>query len=167
MARATTGNFIGTLREDAMRFSWTSLILAPLAVPVIFSVGTGFLWEGEGDLLSASLTMLVLGCIVSYGSTILLFLPCLFLLSASTQRMTGFKVCLLGMALGAAEFAILTLIAWGSRGPDLPIRNFFVFFLLWAADPVTALFPLAGLITAGLYWWLGKPGTGPSVPVQG
>ncbi len=113
----------------------------------------------------AFLTMLVLGCIVSYGSTIFLFLPCLFLLS-STQRMTGFKVCLLGLVLGAVEFVSLTLIAWGSRGPDLPIKNFFVFFLLWAADPVTALFPLAGLITAGLYWWLGKRRTGPSVPVQ-
>jgi len=25
----------------------------------------------------------------------------------------------------------------------------------WAADPLTALYPLAGLVTAGLYWWLG------------
>jgi hypothetical protein len=58
------------------------------------------------------------------------------------------------------EFVSLTLIAWASRGPDLPIKNYFVFFLLWAADPVTALFPLAGLITAGLYWWLGKRRTG-------
>jgi hypothetical protein len=80
--------------------------------------------------------------------------------------MTGFKVCLLGLVLGAVEFVSLTLIAWGSRGPDLPIKNFFVFFIRWAADPVTALFPLAGLITAGLYWWLGKPRTGRSVPVQ-
>ena len=24
-----------------------------------------------------------------------------------------------------------------------------------AADPLTAVFPLAGLVTAGLYWWLG------------
>jgi hypothetical protein len=80
--------------------------------------------------------------------------------------MTGFKVCLLGLVLGAVEFVSLTLIAWGSSGPDLPIKNFFVFFLLWAADPITALFPLAGLITAGLYWWLGKRRTGGSVPVQ-
>jgi hypothetical protein len=148
-----------------MRFSWTSLILAPLLVPVIFSTTFGILAEGEGDPLLASLTMLGLGCIVSYGRTILLFLPCLFLLS-STQRMTGFKACLLGFVLGAVEFISLTLVAWGSAGPDLPIRNFFVFFLLWAADPVTALFPLAGLTTAGLYWWLGTRPTGRSVPVQ-
>jgi hypothetical protein len=146
----------------AMRFSWTGLILAPLLVPVIFSATTSMLWEGEGDPLLASLTVLVLGCIVSYASTILLFLPCLFLLSLEHQ-VTGFKVCLLGSVLGAVEFVSLTLIAWGSRDPDLPIKNFFVFFLRWAADPVTALFPLAGLITAGLYWWLGKRRTGRSV----
>jgi hypothetical protein len=67
---------------------------------------------------------------------------------------------------GEVVFLSLTLIAWGSRGPDIPIKNFFVFFLRWAADPITALFPLAGLITAGLYWWLGKQRTGPLMPVQ-
>lgn len=149
----------------AMRFSWIGLILAPLLVPVIFGATFSILAEGEEDPLLAFLTMLILGCIVSYGSTIFLFLPCLFLLS-STRQMTGFKVCLLGSVLGAVEFVSLTLIAWGSRGPDLPIKNYFVFFLRWAADPVTALFPLAGLITAGLYWWLGKRRSGPSVPVQ-
>ena len=70
---------------------------------------------------------------------------------------TSFKVCLPGLVLGAVVFVSLTLIAWGSRGPDSgpPIENFFVFFLRWAADPITALFPFAALITAGLYWWLG------------
>ena len=148
-----------------MRFSWTGLILAPLLAPVIFSTMFMIRAEGDADPLSAFLTMLVLGCIVSYASTILLFLPCLFLLSLEHQ-MTGFKVCLLGLVLGAVEFVSLTLIAWGSRDPGLPIKNFFVFFLRWAADPVTALFPLAGLITAGLYWWLATRRTGRSMPVQ-
>jgi hypothetical protein len=147
----------------AMRFSWIGLILAPLLVPVIFSATMLIL--GEGDVLPAFLTVLVVGCIVSYGCTILLFLPCLFLLSLERQ-MTGFKVCLLGLVLGAVEFVSLTLIAWGSRSPDLPIKNYFVYLRLWAADPVTALLPLAGLTTAGLYWWLGKQRTAPSVPVQ-
>jgi hypothetical protein len=156
---------IHDFEKTAMRFSWTSLILAPLLVPVIFSAATFSLWEGEGDLLLAFLTTLVAGCIVSYATTILLFLPCLFLLSLS-QQMTGFKVCLLGLVIGVAVFVSLTLIAWGSSGPDLPIKNYFVFFLLWAADPLTALFPFAGLITAGLYWWLGKRRTSRSGPVQ-
>ena len=149
----------------AMRFSWTSLILAPLLVPVIFSATMIFFVRG--DPLMAFLIMLVLGCILSYATTIFLFLPCLFLLSLE-QQMTGFKVCLLGLVIGAVVFVSLTLIVWGSSGPDSgpPIENFFVFFLRWAADPMTALFPLAGLITAGLYWWLGSRRTGRSVPVQ-
>ena len=150
---------------NAMRFSWTGLILAPLLAPVIFSATAGILAEGEGNSLMFSLTMLVLGYIVSYGSTVFLFLPCLFLLSLE-QQMTGFKVCLLGLVLGAIEFVSLTLIAWGNRGPDLPIKNFFLFFRLLAAGPVPGLFPLAGLITAGLYWWLGRRRADPSVPVQ-
>src|SRR6202035_3389610 len=107
----------------AMRFSWTSLILAPLLVPVIFSATMIFFVRG--DPLMAFLIMLVLGCILSYATTIFLFLPCLFLLSLE-QQMTGFKVCLLGLVI--VVFVSLTLIAWGSSGPDSgpPIENFFV-----------------------------------------
>ena len=150
-----------------MRFSWTGLMLAPLLAPLIFSATVivlvfggwleGSLGESLSDSLQAFLTMLVLSCIVSYGSTIFVFLPCLFLLSLERQ-MTGFKVCLLGLVLGAMEFILLTLILWGSHDPDFPRRlSFFVFFRLWAAhNPITALFPIGGLITAGLYWWLGR-----------
>ena len=163
-SRGYSGDFIETCGIKAMRFSWTGLILAPLLVPVIFSATMIIL--AEGNSLLAFLTMLVAGCIVSLGTTIFLFLPCLFLLSL-TQQMTGLKVCLLGLVLGALVFVLLTLIAWGGSGPDSgpPIENFFVFFLRWAADPITALFPLAGLITAGLYWWLGKRKTGRAVMV--
>ena len=148
-----------------MRFSWTSLILAPLLVPVMISATFNFLLVG--DSLQAFLSMLVAGCIVSYGTTVFLFLPCLFLLSL-THQMTGFKVCLLGFVLGAVIFVPLPLIGWIGSGPHSgpPIKNFFVFFLRWAADPFTAMFPLAGLITAGLYWRLAKRRTGRSVPVQ-
>jgi hypothetical protein len=163
MASRGSSDFIETLRNKAMRFSWPGLILPPLLVPVLFSAAMMILVRGDG--LVAFLTMLAVGCVVSYGTTIFLFLPCLFLLSV-TRQMTGLKVCLLGSVLGEVVFLSLTLIAWGSRGPDIPIKNFFVFFLRWAADPITALFPLAGLITAGLYWWLGKQRTGPLMPVQ-
>jgi len=102
------------------------------------------------------LLLLVFGCVVSYGTTIILFLPCLFFLS-SWRPVTGFTVCLLGLVLGALVFVPLTGTAWLSSGPDSgpPTESFFVFFPRWAADPLTAMFPLAGLITAGLYWWLG------------
>jgi hypothetical protein len=90
----------------AMRFTWTGLILAPLLMPALLSaVSLGFFQADRPVLLF--LFLLVLGCIVSYGATIFLFLPCLFLLSL-WRPMTGFKVCLLGLVLGAAVFVPLT-----------------------------------------------------------
>jgi len=79
-----------------------------------------------------------------------------------SHQMTGVKVCLLGFVLGAVVILPLILISWSGSGPHSgpPFVNFFVFFLRWAADPITALFPLAGLVTAGLYWWLAKRQTG-------
>ncbi len=138
-----------------MRFSWTGLILAPLLVPVMFSAALLSSLEGERSVL-LFLLLLVPSCIVSYGTTIFLFLPSLFLLS-SWRPMTGFKVCLLGLVLGAAVFVPLTWMDWTGSGPDSgpPTERFLWFFVRWAADPFTAIYPLAGLITAGLYWWLG------------
>ena len=70
----------------------------------------------------------------------------------------GPDVLPLGLVLGAAVFVPVTLMEWKSSGPDSgpPVRELLlVFFLRWAADPLTAIFPVAGLVTAGLYWWLG------------
>lgn len=148
-----------------MRFSWSSLILAPLLVPVIFSI-TMTILVTRGSL-PAFLTMLAVSCVLSYGATIFLFLPSLFLFSL-THRMTGLKAALLGLVLGEVVMLPLIVFAWSSSGPDSgsPIENFLVFFLRWIADPVTAVFPLAGLITAALYWWLATRKTGEPVPAQ-
>jgi hypothetical protein len=137
-----------------MRFSWTGLILAPLAVPVIFSAVFSAL--GGPHPFLGFLILLIPSCIVSYGSTIFLFLPCLFLVSLRWP-LTSLKVCLLGLALGGVVLLPLTGMAWKSSGADSgpPTESFFTFAMHWTADPVTAVFPLAGLITAGLYWWLG------------
>ena len=138
-----------------MRFSWTGLILAPLLVPVMFSAALLSSFQGDRPVL-LFLLLLAPACIVSYGTTILLFLPCLFLLSL-WRPMTSFKVCLLGLVLGAAVFVPLTWMEWKSSGPDSgpPTESFLEFFARWTIDPLTAIYPLAGLITAGLYWWLG------------
>ena len=138
-----------------MRFSWTGLILAPLLVPLILSAALLSFFQGDRPVL-LFLILLVPSCVVSYGTTIFLFLPSLFLLSV-WRPMTGLKACLLGLVLGAVVFVPLTLLEWKSSGPDSgpPTESFWVFFLRWAADPMTAICPLAGLVTAGLYWWLG------------
>jgi hypothetical protein len=137
-----------------MRFSWTGLVLAPLLVPLIFSAALASLMQGDQPVFSF-LILLVPSCVVSYGTTIFLFLPSLFLLSL-WRPMTGLKACLLGLVLGAVVFVPLTMLEWKGSGPDSgpPTESFWVFFLRWAADPLTAIYPLAGLVTAGAYWWL-------------
>jgi len=138
-----------------MRFTWTGLLVAPLLVPALFSA----LFLGGFDGFKTLLVFLVLmipTCIISYGTTIFLFLPCLFVLS-KLRRMTGVSVCLLGLVLGAVMFVPVTYMDWQSSGPDSgpPTESFFTFLPRWAADPLTAVYPLAGLITAGSYWWIG------------
>ena len=149
-----------------MRFSWTGLILAPLLVPVIFSAAMLGLLNGDRPLLMF-LVLLVPSCFVSYATTIFLFLPCLFLLSL-WRPITGFKVCLLGLVLGAAVIVPLTWMDWKSSGADSgpPTESFLDFFVRWVADPFMAIYPLAGLITAGLYWWLGTWRHARSIPAQ-
>jgi hypothetical protein len=137
-----------------MRFSWTSLLLAPLLVPLMFSAVFLSL-SGTSSPVLSFLILMIPSCIISYGTTIFLFLPALFLLSL-WRPLTALNVCLLGLVLGAAMFVPVTLMEWKSSGPDSgsPTENFLVFFVRWAADPLTTVYPLAGLVTAGLYWWL-------------
>ena len=133
-----------------MRFSWTSLLPAPLLVPLVFS--SVFLsLSGTSSPVLPFLILMIPSCIISYGTTVFLFLPALFLLSLS-RPLTALNVCLLGLLLGAAVFVPVTLMEWKSSGPDSgpPTENFLVFFVRWAADPLTAVYPLAGLVTAGL-----------------
>ena len=130
-----------------MRFSWPALILAPLAVPVLFSVA--FVSASpESVPLLGFLILLVPSSFISYGTTIFLFLPCLLVLSL-LRPMTG-------LVLGALVFVPLTVMDWKGSGPDSgsPEESFFSFLVRWAADPFNLIFPVSGLITAGLYWWL-------------
>jgi len=147
-----------------MRFSWANLLLAPLLVPLLFSAVFLSLSDTSSPVFSF-LILMIPSCIISYGTTIFLFLPALFLLSL-WRPLTVLNVCLIGLVLGAAMFVPVTLIEWKSSGPDSgpPTENFLVFFARWAADPSTAVYPLAGLVTAWLYWWLGKGRRGRVTP---
>jgi len=138
-----------------MRFSWTGLLLAPLPVPLLFCALMLGLLQPGGSAALMFLILFIPSCIISYGTTIFLFLPSMFLLSLR-RPMTGWTTCLLGLVLGAAVFVPVTLLEWKSSGPDSgpPVESFFSFFLRWAADPLTAVYPVAGLVTAGFYWWL-------------
>ena len=136
-----------------MRFSWTALILAPLLVPATYSAAMVGLMGSRSAMVF--LILMVVGCIISYGTTIFLFLPSLYLLS-QWRPMTGLKVCLLGLVLGMLVFVPMTAMEWKASGPDSgpPTENFLTFLVRWAADPLTAIYPVAGLMTSGFYWWL-------------
>jgi hypothetical protein len=112
-----------------MRFSWTGLILAPLLVPVMFSAALLSSFQGDRPVLMF-LLLPAQACIVSYGITIFFFLPSLFLLSLF-RPMASFKVCLLGLVVGAAVFVPLTWMDWKSSGPDSgpPTESFLEFFV--------------------------------------
>jgi len=140
-----------------MHFSWTGLVLAPLPVPLIASAVAAPLLNGGGPVVLPFLILLIPACMVSYGTTVLLFLPALFLLSL-WRPVTGWMACAVGFVLGAAVIVPVTLLAWKGSGADSgpPTEPFWVFFPRWAADPLMLVFPVAGLLTAGLYWWLAK-----------
>jgi hypothetical protein len=147
-----------------MRFSWTGVILAPLLMPLIFCAAMLSFTQTDSWIL-LFLILLVPSCVVSYGTTIFLLLPSLFLLSL-WRPVTGLRACGLGLILGAMVFVPLTLMAWKSSGPDSgpPTESFWVFFLRSAVDPMAAIYPLAGLVTAGLYWWFGTWRRGSRLP---
>jgi hypothetical protein len=150
-----------------MRFSWTALILAPLLVPALFSATLQGFAGGQWSVLMF-LVIMAAGSLVSYVTTVVLFLPGLFLLSF-WRPMTGLKVCLLGLLLGAAMIVPMTWLDWKSSGTDSgpPTESFLHFFVRWVADPFQAIYPLAGLITAGLYWWLATRQHGRTIAARG
>jgi|GEM_PF-1465790 len=139
-----------------MRFSWTGLLVAPLLVPTILSAVMAPLMGGDNSpIVLPFFILLIPGCIISYATTMFLFLPALFLLSLF-RPVTGWMACALGFVLGAAMIVPVTLLDWKSSGPDSgpPTESFWEFFPRWAADPFMLVFPVAGLVTAGFYWWL-------------
>lgn len=133
-----------------MRFSWTALILAPLLVPVMFTIAMLSFQEGNA-LLLPFLILIIPSCIISYGATVFLLLPALYVFSL-WRPLTGVRVCLIGLVLGALVFVPMTWMDWKSSGIDSgpPTESFWDFALRWAADPFNLIFPLAGLVTSGV-----------------
>ena len=63
-----------------MRFSWKALLLAPLPVPLVYSLAFVILSPMSKHPIPGFLFCFVLGSIFSFGTTLFLFLPCVFLL---------------------------------------------------------------------------------------
>jgi hypothetical protein len=152
------------IAEQNMHFSWKGLFLAPLLVLVVAGAVMAPVLRGEGPVIFTFLLLMVPACVISYGATLLLFLPSLFLLSLLTP-VTRWMVWLLGLVLGAAVFVPVAKLAWATAGPNsgpLP-EDFSVFFAGWLTEPFMLFYPLGGLVTAALYWWFGTRHRSPAI----
>jgi hypothetical protein len=69
----------------------------------------------------------------------------------------GLQGLLAGPGAGCGGVCAANLDGMEEQRPDSgsPIESFLTFFLSSAADPMNAIYPLAGLVTAVPYWWLG------------
>jgi hypothetical protein len=136
-----------------MKFSWKAILVAPLAAPFLFSLAVAT--DLATQRVAGFLCFLILGSILSYGTTTLLFVPSLFCFSKLT-RLSAYNVCLLGLGLGMAIFFPLTFVGYLSSGPDSgpPQGTYWRFVSHSWSETFTWLFPLGGLITATAYWLL-------------
>jgi hypothetical protein len=141
-----------------MRFSWKALALAPLAIPALYSAAFVLLTPGRNRLMGF-VVFAAIGAVLTYGATIVLLLPCLFVLSR-VVRLNAVWAGVVGAMLGFALYLPNLWISWNASGVDsgpptetlahYVQRNFLSFEL-----PV---FVAAGLVTALLYWWLAGRG---------
>jgi len=140
-----------------MHFSWKGLLLAPLPVPLIASAFMAPVLGNPGlATIAAFFLLMVPASVISYGATLFLFLPLLFVLSLLTS-VSRWMVWLLGLLIGAAVFVPVARLAWATGGPNSgPMtEDFPVFFAGWLTEPFMLFYPVGGLVTAGLYWWFG------------
>jgi hypothetical protein len=148
---ATTGPEGHRYTSRAMKFSWKALVLAPSVVPLLFALA--FISSESKSPILAFLFIFVLGCVLSYGTTIFLLLPSLYLLSKLVV-LRWYLVCALGAVLGAVLFFPVAWLSFRSSGPDSgsPEGTFIEFLSRSSGDAFTWLFPVGGLITAMAYW---------------
>jgi len=133
------------------------LLLAPLPVPFVYSVAFVILASMSSHPIFGFLLCFILGSVFSYGATIFLFLPCLFLLSRFTP-LTARLTCLLGTLLGGLALLPLDWEMYLTSGVDSgpPQGSFAAYLLQQGFDPIDWAFPVGGLVTAMLYWLLAK-----------
>jgi len=138
-----------------MKFSWKALVVAPAVVPLIIGTLTAMADHHGKSPLLPFLFFFVLSSIVSYGTTLFVFLPCLYFLSKLTSLRYPL-VGLLGIVLGVATLLPVDWVCYQTSGCDSgpPQGTFYEYLLRSWCDPVDWIFPVSGLITALVYWFL-------------
>ena len=140
-----------------MKFTWKGFIIAPLVFPFFFSLAL-ITPESKSPVLGF-VVFVALAAIPSYAVTAFLFLPSLYLLSKFTT-LRSYLVGLLGTVLGALVFFPFAWVSYRSSGPDSgpPVGTFLEFLSRSWGDAITWSFPIAGLVTAMVYWFLASRG---------
>jgi hypothetical protein len=139
--------------------SWPALAAAPLFVPALLAAMLVSSSPGSKPV-PFFLMAFAVGCVVSYGVTIGLFLPSLFLLSRLIALAFP-SVCFLGFLLGSLAYLPIALVSWQASGTDSgpPELSFAAYVWLSLHDPMLWLaFPFGGALTAGIYWLLARKG---------
>ena len=140
------------MQNASMKFSWSAFILAPLAVPALYSAVLTSSTVSKSPFLGF-LFIFALGSVFSYCTTLFLFLPSLYLLSRFAA-LTRTLACASGTLIGVVAFIPVAWVSYRSSGANSgpPKGAFADSFWRDLSEPITLVFPVAGLVTAALYW---------------
>jgi hypothetical protein len=143
------------LMKAPLRFSWKAIVLAPLLVPLVAS---SIMAMGTNQKpVFAFFFFFVLGSAFSYGVSVGLFLPGLFVLSRFTRLTVG-RTLLFGTALGLMVYLPVAWVSYGASGDDSgPPSGTFGEYLWRQSGSEAWLFVVGGLVTALFYWFLSRP----------
>src|SRR4051812_47724651 len=122
-----------------MRFSWKGILLAPLlAATVVSAAFVNDLYNVPP--MRSFFILLIPACVISYSTTVVVFLPALFVISKWLPLTTA-TVCFLGFVLGAVAYVPVIWLAWETSGPDLgpPLVSLTTYLLRWYIEPQTAV----------------------------
>jgi hypothetical protein len=146
-----------------MRFSWTGLILAPLLVPAMLSAALASSFQGDRPVL---VFLLLTGPgvhrVLRHHDIPLPALPVSTLFVATNDELQGLPAGT-GAGRGGVRAADVVRLEKQRLRFWPTDRELLGVLRALAADPLTAIYPLAGLITAALYWWLGTWRRGRSI----
>jgi hypothetical protein len=137
-----------------MKFTWKGLILAPLSVTFVYSIAFIILFSSASPVF-AFLLFFAIGSFFSYCATVFLFLPCLYL-TAKITPLTLRLTCALGTVLGGVAYIPLAWVMFRSSGDNSgpPQGTFGEYLWQQLFEPVAWAFPVGGLVTALVYWFL-------------
>jgi len=137
-----------------MKIHWKALLIAPAFIPALFSLGFVLSTSG-GNRIAGFLILFAIGAVISYGATLVLLLPALKFAARSRPLDTP-RVAIVGAILGTLIFLPLGWIMYNASGPDSgpPVGSFAEYMIGQLTEPLLLSFPIAGLVTATLYWIL-------------